>query len=136
MKFNTAISALMILLNKLEEELTISIKTAKIFLKLLSPFAPHLADELWRHLGELKSIHLAPWPEECKTKSEKRKVKIVVQINGKTRDVFEVEDDLGEKELTQLTINRLKVKIWLNSKPIQKTIFIPNRLINFVVDSN
>ncbi|MFH1170021.1 MAG: DUF559 domain-containing protein [Candidatus Vogelbacteria bacterium] len=138
MKFNTAISSLMILLNSLEKESTISVATIKIFLKLLSPFAPHITDELWQNLGEKKSIHLAPWPRELKVQSASRriKVKIVVQINGKTRDVFEAENGLGEKELTQLAISRPKVKMWLKDKPVRKTIFIPNRLINFVIDNN
>jgi leucyl-tRNA synthetase len=136
MKFNTAISSLMILLNSLEKESAVSIATMKVFLKLLSPFAPHLTDELWHELGEKKSIHLAPWSRELKTQNSKIKVRIVIQINGKVRDILEVENDLSEKELTGLAMNQPKVKIWINGKSIQKTIFIPNRLINFVVDNN
>ena len=134
MKFNTAISALMILLNNFEKQPSVAVSDLKIFLKLLSPFAPHLTDELWRNLGEKKSIHLAPWPRERKVKNAK--AKIIIQINGKTRDIFETENDLDDKELQTRVLDRPKVKIWLNDKPIQKTIFIPNRLINFVVDNN
>ncbi len=133
MKFNTAISSLMILLNKLEEQSNVSPKTAKIFLKLLSPFAPYVADELWQILGEKKSIHLAPWPKA--EKNQNSKAKIIIQVNSKIKDVFEVALGLEEGDLKKLITDRPKIKPWLEGKTIKRIIFVPNRLINFLVDS-
>ena len=135
MKFNTAISTLMILLNKLGKSPAVPIKIVKIFLKLLSPFAPHLADELWHQLGEKKSVHLAPWPRAGKQKLAEELATIVVQVNGRVRDSLTLPADSSEDTVTSAAKTRERVKIWLNNKLIQKTIFIPNRLINFVVDN-
>ncbi|MBI4136049.1 MAG: class I tRNA ligase family protein [Candidatus Vogelbacteria bacterium] len=134
LKFNTAISALMILLNDFEKQSAVAIAAAKIFLKLLSPFAPHLAEELWQNLGEKKSIHLAPWPRELKSKNEKRKVKIVIQINGKTREVFETGSGLADEELKELALSQPKIKLRLTDKTTKRIIIVPNRLINIVLD--
>ncbi|MEK7585280.1 MAG: class I tRNA ligase family protein [Patescibacteria group bacterium] len=131
MKFNTAISSLMILLNEFEAAASIPAQFFKTFLKLLSPFAPHLADELWHHLGEKKSIHLAPWPKGEKIASEK--VKIVIQINGKTRDLIEVSAKISELELKQLVLEQPKVINWVKGKEVVKTIVVPRRLVNLVL---
>ena len=135
MKFNTAISALMILLNDFEITPVVSIKFFKTFLKLLSPFAPHLTDDLWRNLGEKRSIHLSPWLRADCQKFNYETVAIVVQVNGRLRDSLILPINSAKETAVNAAKERAKVKIWLNDKPIQKTIFIPNRLINFVVDN-
>jgi len=132
MKFNTAISTLMILLNELGIESAVATVDFKIFLKLLSPFAPHLTEELWRELGEKKSIHLAPWPVVSRGVETKTLTKIIVQVNGKTRDTFETKIDLSEAEIKNLACAREKIKPWLEGKNIQRIILVPNRLINIV----
>jgi len=131
MAFNTAISALMILLNKLEKATSLPVKTGKTFLKLLSPFAPHLTEELWCELGEKQSIHSVPWPKAKNLKAEK--VNLVVQVNGRARDVFEAEIDLDEEAVKKLALARGKVQSFVAGKKISKVILVPNRLINIVV---
>ena len=135
LKFNTAVAALMIELNYLEKILPVQSVAIKTFLKLLSPFAPHLTEELWSKLGEKKSIHLAPWPRLIRiASSPAAPVKIVVQINGRTRDILETVADLAEEKIKNLALERAKIKSRLNGKNIKRTIVIPNRLINLVID--
>ncbi|HEY4476444.1 MAG TPA: class I tRNA ligase family protein [Candidatus Paceibacterota bacterium] len=133
MKFNTAISTLMILLNYLEMTSVVPIKFFKTFLKLLSPFAPHITDELWFSLDEKRSIHLSPWPRADKRKIESGTVTIVVQVNGHLRNSLVLPIDSLETVVVTVAKESEKIKPWLDGKVIKKTIFIPNQLINFVV---
>ena len=130
---NTAVSSMMILVNLLESEQKISKKTYSDFIKIISPFAPHIAEEIWNNLGNKKMIVLESWPKYDETKLTSSKVKIVVQINGKIRATVEVptdsSEDLVEKEALK---NDLVVK-WTDNKKIIKKIFIKNRIINFVL---
>ncbi|MBI2097494.1 MAG: leucine--tRNA ligase [Candidatus Vogelbacteria bacterium] len=131
MKFNTAISALMILSNNFEKEPAVAISDLKVFLKLLSPFAPHLAEEVWRGLGEKLSIHLAPWPRKRQVKIVK--VKIVIQINGQTRDVLETAPGLEAEALKLAALGRPKIQLWIKDRPIRRLVTVPDRLINIVL---
>src|SRR3989344_1923828 len=133
MKFNTAISTLMILLNYLEMTSVVPIKFFKTFLKLLSPFAPHITDELWFSLDEKRSIHLSPWPRADKRKIESGTLTIVVQVNGHLRNSLVLPIDSLETVVVTVAKESEKIKPWLDGKVIKKTIFIPNQLINFVV---
>ncbi|MEK7552798.1 MAG: class I tRNA ligase family protein [Patescibacteria group bacterium] len=131
LKFNTAISSLMILLNQFESIPAIPAAAAKTFLQLLSPFAPHVTEELWVQLGGRGSIHTAAWPRPGAIKNSK--TKIVIQVNGKTREILEIEPGLSEEELKNLVLAREKIKTWLTSQTIKKWVIVPNRLINLVV---
>ncbi|MBI2100416.1 MAG: leucine--tRNA ligase [Candidatus Vogelbacteria bacterium] len=133
MKFNTAISALMILLNSFEKVWSVSRPDVKIFIKLLSPFAPHLAEELWHQLGGKQSVHASVWPKARLVKN--RTVKIAVQINGKTREVFEVVYGLTDDELKEQVLNQPKIKSRLVNKTVKRIIIVPRRLVNFIVDA-
>ena len=87
--FNTAISSLMILLNEMEKYESLEIDNWKLFIKLLSPFTPHIAEEIWQSvLGKKTSIHLEKWPVFDDSKTIENSFKLIVQINGKTRDFF------------------------------------------------
>ncbi len=132
MKFNTAISALMILLNNFEKAERVAPPAAKVLIKLLSPFAPHLAEELWHHLGEGQSVQVAAWPRARQMKN--RRAMIAVQINGKTREVFEAVSGLTDEELKELALNQPKIKLRLAGKTVKRIILVPNRLINIVLD--
>ncbi len=128
MKFNTAISALMIFLNAVEKEKNIGQSQWRAFLQLLAPFAPHVADELW---GGKKSIHIERWPKFDELMLQDETVTIAVQINGKTRGEVAVaasaDKDAVEKAARELVAGRLQ------GKTIQRTIVVPGRLVNFVV---
>jgi len=133
MHFNTAISALMILLNKFEEEKVISKDSWKIFLVMFSVFAPHITEELWQELGEKTSICLKQWPKYDESKIKEEKIQLVVQVNGKVRANIEVESGITEDEAKQLALNDDKVKKSIEEKEIKKIIFVKDKLINFVV---
>ncbi|MDP3935281.1 MAG: leucine--tRNA ligase [Candidatus Giovannonibacteria bacterium] len=130
--FNTAISALMILLNEMEK-VGASAEDFGVFLKLLAPFAPHLTEEIWSKLGNKNSIHTEEWPKYDPKLIEETTFELIVQINGKVRDKFEAPAGISEAEATSLTLSREKVKSILGDKKPSKIIFIPRRLINFVI---
>ncbi|MDO8522966.1 MAG: leucine--tRNA ligase [bacterium] len=143
-KFNTAISALMILLSDMEKGEGAKVDGVfSIFLKLLSPFAPHLTEEIWNKMRSKsaqggpasgwKSIHLEKWPEFDPKLLEEDTFELIVQVNGKMRDKFEVPINISQAEAERLTLEREKVKLALDNKKPRKVIFVPKRLINFVV---
>ena len=121
------------LLNELEEK-GADRKSFEQFLKLLSPFAPHLAEDIWQNvLGHKKSIHLEKWPDYDKKLIAEELVSIVVQVGGRARSVISLPADSGEEEVKKLALTDEKTKKHLASREIRKTIFVKNRLINFVV---
>lgn len=132
MKFNTAISSLMILLNEFEKN-GASRDAYGVLLQLLAPFAPHVTEELWEGLGNTESIHSSKWPEYDETKIVDEKVTIVVQINGKVRDSFEAQAGLSKDEILEMAIKQPKVKEYVEGKNMAKTIHIPDKLLNIVV---
>lgn len=121
------------LLNELENY-QLPVLTQKTFLQLLAPFAPHLAEEIWMNvLGNKKSIHLEKWLKYDPKLIVDEKIKLVVQINGKTRDVIEVSVDLDEAKTKEVVLGLEKIKKYLAGKEIKKFIYIKNRLVNFVI---
>lgn len=141
--YNTAISALMILLNEAEKSDVISKEQAVNFLKLLAPFAPYLSEELYQQFFGSKlgvrsskrfdSIHLSEWPKYDSNLIKENTFNLVVQVNGKTRDAFEVSINIKEAEAKSLALNRERVQKFTEGKEIKKTIFVAGRLINLVV---
>ncbi|WP_369017237.1 leucine--tRNA ligase [Thermatribacter velox] len=144
--FNTAISAIMELVNELSESLRfLSEKGAhpeeknlmtwalKQLVSVLNPFAPHLSEEIWSLLGEKSFLSLAPWPEYDAEKMLTETVTIVVQINGKVRSKIEASRDASKEAVLEQALRDDKVQNWLDQKKIQKVIYVPNKLINLVV---
>lgn len=131
LKFNTAISTLMIFLNAIEKEKSIGKKQWDTLLKLLAPFAPHIAEEMWRAGGNKKSIHLEKWPKYDAKKLVEDSVVIAIQINGKTRGEVRVASN-ATKEETEGTAREAAAER-LAGKEIKKTIVVPGRIVNFVV---
>ena len=126
LKMNTAVSALMILLNELE--LGAPKDAYEIFIKLLAPFAPHMAAEL----AEKHSINLDEWPKYDESKLIAKTVKIAVQINGKVRGTIELAPDAPEEKA--LAAARIVAGKWLDSGE-KKAVYIPGKIVNFVVDT-
>jgi leucyl-tRNA synthetase len=114
-------------INSVEE---ISLKDFKDFLKILSPFAPHLSEELYQ---SDKSIFQDKWPEYNPKLIIEDKINLVVQINGKVRDTIVTPKNITEKEATKLAMESGKVEKWIKDRKILKTIFIKDKLINFVI---
>ncbi len=135
-KFNTAISCMMIFVNELEHTIQkeeVSKTTFDTFLKLLAPFAPHITEEIWSAFGNKESIHLEKWPEYDASKIRADKAVIVVQINGKIRAQFEAAAELSEADAKAAALLMPEVQKWLKGQEIKKVIFVPNKIINFVV---
>lgn len=131
-QFNTAISALMILARQLEKAEAARAQWT-IFIKLLAPFAPHLTEEIWRKVWEnRKSIQLAKWPDYDSALLEEKMVKIVVQINGKTRAVLTVRRNLPEEEARKKALASDKIEKHLTGKTVIRMVYVKNRLINVV----
>ena len=102
----------------------------EILLRLLAPFAPHITEELW---SGKKSIHLRPWPKYDQTKIQDKTVKIVIQINGKVRGILEISRDLAQTKVEKQAAALPEIAKWLVGKSVKKIIFVPARLLNFVV---
>jgi leucyl-tRNA synthetase len=138
LRYNTAISQLMILLNEFEKKQNeFSNKHYDIFLKLLSPFAPFIAEEIWqsrcRASSVVRSIHLQKWPEYDPEKTKEKTFELIIQINGKKRDQLQISENLSEEEIKKLTISREKVKNYLGNKLPEKIIYVPRKIINIVL---
>jgi leucyl-tRNA synthetase len=141
LRFNTAISSLMILLNEMEKQKKLSTVHRSLFIQLLSPFAPHIAEEIWRELGHKlarrrgeKSIFLEKWPKYDAKLVVEKEANIVVQVNGKVRDQIEIVAGAGEREVKELALASEKIKKYIsNADSIRKVVFVPGRLINFVI---
>lgn len=140
-RFNTAISALMILVNYLiADKATLTRDNIKKLLLILAPFAPHLAEEVWqKHIiqdSEFRienSIHNQSWPQYNSKLMKEEKITLIIQINGKVRDRIETEADISEKEARELALSREKIKKWIEGARIKKVIFVPEKLINIVI---
>jgi len=138
MDFNTCVSAMMILLKKYQEE-GCNQEIFRLFLKILAPFAPHLAEELWQNLGHKKSIFLEPWPEYNPELAKESVREIPVQINGKVRAKIFITEDMAKEEIKKLALADDNLQKWLASpsglagKEIKKFIYVKGKIINIVI---
>jgi leucyl-tRNA synthetase len=137
-KFNTAIAALMELLNVMsahhhEHGVTTELAEAiHSYVLLLAPFAPHIAEELWARKGEPYSVHQQPWPEWDEALAAEETTTLIVQVNGKVRARIEVPIDIEEKAAKEACMADERVQNYIGRKKIQKIIHVPGRLINIV----
>ncbi|MDO8566488.1 MAG: leucine--tRNA ligase [Candidatus Moranbacteria bacterium] len=132
-KFNTAISALMILVNALEKEVHLSRITYQTSLLLLSPFAPHISEELWHMMGNKKSIFLSEWPKWDAKKIVEEVKTVVVQVNGKVRAMFQIATGSDEEAVKTLALADAKVQTHIAGKQIRKVIYVQDKILNLVV---
>jgi len=142
MQFNTAISAIMELVNGIyayrelpaDEQRPEALREAiESVVVLLAPFAPHLAEELWHLLGREGSVHEERWPDYDRDAVVVDEIEIVVQVNGKVRDRLTVAADAKEEEIRALAVELPKVKEFLNGKAVRKVVVVPGRLVNVVI---
>ncbi len=133
LKMNTAISSLMILLNRMEEGKQISAAAYKTFLQLLAPFAPHMAFELWEQIGESRLISQVSWPQYDQTKLVSATVPVAVQVNGKLRATLELPADMGEGEALAAARAEANVQKWLALGKEIRAVYVPGKVINFVI---
>ena len=133
LNYNTAIPALMELFNGLQEGQQHYRQALCTLLKLLAPFAPFIAQELWQQLGEKGQIIDAGWPEADPVLMQEAMVEWVVQINGKVRERMELAADLPQAAVEAAALAGERVGDWLAGKEIVKVVFVPRKLVNFVV---
>lgn len=136
MGFNTAIAGLMEAVNELYKYKTTELITKEaleILVQLLAPFAPHMTEELWHQLGHEESVHTSNWPVHDEKYLEQSSQTIVVQVNGRVRANITVDTDSTEDEVVRLAKADEKVSNYLAGQEIKKVIFVPGKLINFVI---
>ncbi|MCK4904323.1 MAG: class I tRNA ligase family protein, partial [Candidatus Marinimicrobia bacterium] len=130
---NTSISQMMIFTNELSKYDTISKSTVEVLVKLLSPFAPHISEELWRFLKHSDTISYQPWPKYENKYLTRKTVVIPIQINGKIRDKIEIYINQSKEEVLRTAKESKNISKYLKESEIIKEIYVPNRIINFVV---
>lgn len=131
-KFNTAISAMMVYVNA-AEKVTITQKSYGAFLKLLAPFAPHLTEELWHQAGHTDSIHTHDFPTFDTALTTDTEATIGVQVNGKLRGNITVAADADEAIAVAAAKEDATVMKWLETGEVQKIVYVPGRILNFIV---
>ncbi len=132
MKFNTAIAALMSLLNEIYEVGSITKGELKTFVKLLDPFAPHVSEEVWSQLGGEGLLAIATWPEFDEAKTIDATIEVPVQICGKLRATITIAKDSTAEEAIAAAKADAKVLEFLDGKNIIKEIYVPGKIINIV----
>ncbi len=161
MSFNTAISSMMMLANEMESSInkdsgvtnSASAQSSGVtkddfikFLQILSPFAPHITEELYSQLHTINnngsskdknkktnSIHLSAWPEWDKDKIVEQSVNIAVQINGKVRTLLIVPQNMTKSEIEKMALEDETIKKWIGDNEIKKIIYVEGRIINIVI---
>jgi leucyl-tRNA synthetase len=144
--FNTAISAIMELVNALYafetaaampagERATLLREAVETVLLLLGPFSPHVTEELWEHLGHTESLFKQPWPAADPAALTRQDVTVVLQVDGKVRSRLTLEIDATEERVQGLALADDKVQPWLQGRHIERVVVVPNRLVNVVTRS-
>ena len=134
LRFNTAISALMTLGNKMKSRMSVSRANAETFILMISPFVPHIAEEIWRRLGHTETIVFENWPEYNELLAKEDLTNIAVQVNGKLRGEFQIENDIDVEIIEQMAKDLPEIQKWTDGKEILKVVVVPNRLVNIVID--
>lgn len=135
LKYNTAISALMVFMNELETlpQTFLNQKDSETLVKLMAPFAPFMAEEIWhRFLGKTTSIHREAWPKYDPKFLAESSFELIVQVNGKLRDTISISAEATEEEATSQALQSSKVQAYLNGQAPRRVIYVPRRLINIV----
>ena len=138
LKLNTAISELMILSNKISDNLDniskeVFIESFSVLARLLAPFSPHLSEQIWHELNSDNSVHLQEWPIVDKQALEQETYELVVQINGKVRERIQISKDLQNSEIEETALNNKVIRKWITEKTPKKIIIIKGKLVNIVI---
>ncbi len=133
LKFNTAIAALMSLMNEISAAGSITREELRIYTILLNPFAPHITEEVWSNLGFEGMVCQSQWPEYDEAKCKDETVQIVLQVNGKVRMRADVAADISKEDAIALAKSEQKIADEISGKSIVKEIYVPGKLVNIVV---
>ncbi|ULG71362.1 leucine--tRNA ligase [Macrococcus brunensis] len=132
--FNTAISQMMVFINEGYKQEKINQAYVEGFVKMLSPIAPHIAEELWQKLGHTETITYAAWPAFDESKLVDDEVEIVIQINGKLKKKAMIQKDMPKEELEAFALAEEEIKTAIEGKTVRKVIAVPNKLVNIVAN--
>jgi leucyl-tRNA synthetase len=132
MKFNTAIAALMALLNEIYDAAAITKCELSAYVKLLAPFAPHVAEEIWEQIGGEGLLAVAAWPEYDEAKTIDSTIEVPVQVCGKVRAIIKIAKDASAEDAIAAAKADEKVQEFLDGKSIIKEIYVPGKIINIV----
>ncbi|MCB5722474.1 leucine--tRNA ligase [Pediococcus acidilactici] len=133
MRFNTAISQMMVFVNEAYKADALPMVYMEGLVKLLSPIVPHVAEEIWQIMGHEETITYEAWPTYDESKLVQDTVQVILQVNGKVRSKVEVEKDLDQAELEKIALADERIQQWTAEKDIKKVIVIPNKIVNIVV---
>jgi len=133
LRFNTAISAMMIFLNLAIKKGRVTAHTAAIFIKILSPFAPHLAEEIWNLLGNRETIAYEPWPEVNEEYLKEEIFEYPVSFNGRLRFKIELPVSMEKEEIIKRILADERAKKWLETGTLSNVFVVPNRIVNIVI---
>ncbi len=133
LRFNTAISAMMILVKHLGSLKAVPREAADAFALIVSPFAPHLGEELWQRLGHKESLAEEPWPTFDPALVIDDVIEMGVQVNGKLRGVIQIARDASEEAARELALADPKVKAHVEGKTVKKVIYVTGKILNFIV---
>jgi leucyl-tRNA synthetase len=133
LKFNTAISALMVFNNLAIKKGKVTNTTAETFAKILSPFAPHLGEELWSIYGNKETLAYELWPKVDESLLQEDSFEYPVSFNGKMRFKIELSVDMAQPEIEKAVLADPKAQKWLEGKTVRKFIFVPKKIINVVI---
>ena len=133
LRFNTAISQMMIFTNHLTTLKSINREILQTFVQLLTPFIPHTAEEIWQRLGNDNSITYEQWPDYDEELAKENIISIAIQVNGKLRANIEIDANTEEGDVLQLAKENDRIDNYIGGKELIKEIYVPGRLINFVV---
>jgi leucyl-tRNA synthetase len=132
LRYNTAIAALMSYVNTLQERDALHDEELSALLRMLAPFAPHLAEELWARLGKPYSIHQQPFPVASASLLEVRTVRVAVQVNGRTRGLVQLAPEATQAEAVETARGLEAVRQALEDAPLRRVVYVPGRIINLV----
>jgi len=138
MRYNTAISRLMELTTAIQQALQSGGESAAVrqareaLVSMLAPFAPHIAEALWRQMGKPGSVHRLPWPDYDAHLAAEETVTVVVQVNGKVRDRFQAPAGTPDADLEAQATGRERVRAYLGRRAVRRAVVVPDRLVNFV----
>ena len=133
LRFNTAISQMMIFTNHLTTLKSINREILQTFAQLLAPFIPHTAEEIWQRLGNENSITYEQWPDYDEELAKENIISIAIQVNGKLRANIEIDANTEDGDVLQLAKENDRIDNYIGGKELIKEIYVPGRLINFVV---
>lgn len=134
LRFNTAISQLMVFINEAYKQDALPTDYMKAFIKLLSPVAPHIAEELWKIIGGERTVSLQEWPTYDESKLVESQIEVVIQINGKVRSKVTVDKDISKDELQAVALKDETITERLEGLTVRKVIVIPGKLVNIVAN--